>query len=372
MKTIAYFIDPLLAAPVNSIENGFLESLLPLIQRLPDYRHVLLTSYSDISWEETAPDRPELVKLIARSSFFTKRTSRLKKSLKVWLDTEQPALLVSFDKEMVGGGSVKCMVISSSADLLKDKKGRPLKKQPAKRPGWAAADLIVLPFNSEKDALLKLLPDLKDSVRVQFPALQPQCPTISWSEQETLKIRHSGGRDYFLYAGPLHAEKEMVDLLKAYSLLKKWLMTGMPLLLAGPSTESTSNLQELLKTYKYRSDVTVLPDIEVSELQTLLAGTYLLSYPFRTGLPTWPLEWALSSGTPLLTTQGSDAQEICSAGASYAKSGDIDAWAHQMMVLYKDEHLRSKLIEKEQERSQQLNQSKTLEQYAELLRLLSA
>jgi len=104
----------------------------------------------------------------------------------------------------------------------------------------------------------------------------------------------------------------------------------------------------------------------------LLAGTYLLSYPFRTGLPTWPLEWALSSGTPLLTTQDSDAQEICAAGASYAKSGDIDAWAHQMMVLYKDEHLRSKLIEKEQERSQELNQSKTLDQYAELLRLLSA
>lgn len=372
MKTIAYFIDPLLEAPENTLENGFLETLVPLFNRLPEYRHIVLTGFADISWEENTPDRPELVVLEARSSLFISRTQRLKNSLKIWLDKEQPAVLVSFDKDMIADFSGKTALISSADNLLKDHKGRAWKKRPEKLPAWLAAQMISVPFEEDRQAILGFFPQLADTIRVQYPALQPPCPTISWSEQETLKIRHSGGRDYFLYAGPLHAEESMIHLLKAYSQLKKWLMTGMPLLLAGPSTESTGRLQELLKTYKYRADITVLADIDPMELQVLLAGTYLLNYPFQPGYPTWPLEWAISSGTPLVTTQHPLTNEICRTGAAYAAAGDIDAWAHQMMVLYKDETLRSKLIEKEQERYQELNQSLTLDRYAALLRQLSA
>ncbi|MCG7860526.1 hypothetical protein MD537_26320, partial [Flavihumibacter sediminis] len=67
-----------------------------------------------------------------------------------------------------------------------------------------------------------------------------------------------------------------------------------------------------------------------------------------------------------------DTKEICGEGAWYAASGDLDAWAHQMMLLYKDEHQRSRLIEKEQQQHIILNQSLTLDQYTLFIRQLSA
>jgi glycosyltransferase involved in cell wall biosynthesis len=97
-----------------------------------------------------------------------------------------------------------------------------------------------------------------------------------------------------------------------------------------------------------------------------------MAYPYREEAATWPLEWAISAGTPLVTTSHANTREICGEGAWYAPDGDLDAWAHQMMLLYKDEHQRNKLIEKENSQHQLQNQSLTLDQYALFIRQLSA
>lgn len=372
MKTIAYFIDPLLSAQPDSLNAGFLEALLPLFNRLPEYRHVIISGFSDLDWEEGITGEAELVAIPLPKFFIGSKKNRLLKGLHNWLNQEKPAVFVSFDKEAIQQFPGKSLLISSASELLDDSHGKRLKKLPVPSPNWTGSAFITVPFNTDRDQLLRFLPGMDSRIGVVYPALQPDCSTISWSEQETLKIRHSGGRDFFLYAGPLHAEEEIVQLLKSYSLLKKWLMTGMPLILAGPSTDETARLQSLLKTYKYRADVTLLPDPDANELSTLVAGTYLLSYPYREGFATWPIEWAISAGTPLLTTDHDHTREICGDAAWYAAPGDLDAWAHQMMLLYKDEHQRSQLIEKQGERHKSLNQPLTLERYEAIIRELSA
>ncbi len=372
MKSIACFIDPLLSVPSGATETGFQEVLLPLFNRLPDYHPILLTSYPDLTWEEDVTGQAELVQLVLPKLFLASERTRLKKALKTWLDRQQPSLYICFDKDNVVDHPGKTLLISTAVRLLTDANGKKISKIPSTLPDWTSADLISLPFNTDKQQVINYFPNLESRIRVQYPALQPACTTISWSEQETIKIRHTGGRDYFLYAGPLHAGEEMLHLLKSYSLLKKWLMTGMPLILAGPATEQTQHLETLLKTYKYRADITVLTDPEPVELSPLVAGAYLMAYPYREEAATWPLEWAISAGTPLVTTSHASTREICGEGAWYAPDGDLDAWAHQMMLLYKDEHQRNKLIEKENSQHQLQNQSLTLDQYALFIRQLSA
>lgn len=372
MKSIACYIDPLVSAGPETPEAAFQEALLPLINRLPEYRFLLLNTYPDLTWEENLGGQVELVQFTVPKTFFASYETRLIKGLKTWLDQQQPSVFISFDKSAVVEGMRNTLLFSSASRLLTDAKGKRIVKATAKLPGWTSAGMICLPFTTDKEQVLQVYPGLANQLKVQYPALQPDCPSISWSEQETIKIRHSGGRDYFLYTGPLHAGEEIIQLLKSYSLLKKWLMTGMPLILAGPATEETPKLESLLKTYKYRADITLLPDPDQVELSPLLAGAYLVAYPYREGAVTWPLEWAISAGTPLVTTSHPNTREICGEAAWYAPAGDLDAWAHQMMLLYKDEHQRSKLIEKQHERQLVLNQSVTLDQYALFIRQHSA
>lgn len=372
MKSIACFIDPLVSDGLETAEAGFQEALQPLFSRLSEYRIFLLTSFPDLTWEEDLGGQVELVQLPIPKIFLASQETRLKKGLKSWLDHHRPTVYICFDKDMVVEGTHTTLLVSTAQRLLADQKGKRMVKAPAKLPAWTGSSLICLPFTSDKEQLLQVFPAIENQLKVQYPALQPDCPSISWSEQETVKIRHSGGRDYFLYVGPLHAGEEIIQLLKSYSLLKKWLMTGMPLILAGPATEETHQLQSLLKTYKYRADITLLPDLDQVELSPLLAGAYLMAYPYREGAATWPLEWAISAGTPLITTGHPNTKEICGEGAWYAPEGDLDAWGHQMMLLYKDEHQRSQLIEKEQQQHLVRNQSLTLDQYALFIRQLSA
>ena len=372
MKSIACFIDPLVSASPETVEAAFQEALPSLFGRLPEYRFFLLSSFPDLTWEENVGGQVELVQLHIPKIFLASYETRLKKGLKTWIDQHQPSVYISFDKEAVVEGARNTLLFSTASHLLVDSKGKRMTKAPAKLPAWASSSMICLPFTSDKQQVLQVFPAIENQLKVQYPALQPDCQSISWSEQETIKIRHSGGRDYFLYVGPLHAGNEIIELLKSYSLLKNWLMTGMPLILAGPATEETPQLESLLKTYKYRADVTLLPDLDQVELSPLLAGAYLMAYPYREGAATWPLEWAMSAGTPLITTSHPDTKEICGEGAWYAPSGDLDAWAHQMMLLYKDEHQRSQLIEKEQQQHMVRNQSLTLDQYTLFIRQLSA
>jgi glycosyltransferase involved in cell wall biosynthesis len=371
MKTIAYFIDPLVEQSSYGIETGFLEALLALFTRLPEYRHVLVTSFDDITWDEEPAEKPELITLKLGSGIFSSRTTRLRKALDNWLQQENPAVFVGFDSVWPKSYSGKSLLIAQASQLLQEN-GKPWKKAPNPLPSWQNASLISLPFQSDRDELLRFLPSLESRVCVFYPALQPDIENYSWSEKETLKIRHSGGREYFMYMGPLEPGEELIKLLKSFSLLKKWLMTGMPFILAGPSTEDTPRLKKLLETYKYRADVTVLEDLDPVELKPLLSGAYLLAYPYKSGAATWPLEWGIQAATSVITTAHPHTREICGEAASYAEAGDIDAWAHQMMVLYKDEQLRSRLVENAVDRRQQMNQNASLDTYATMIRQLSS
>lgn len=360
MPTIAYFIDPLFKSAGRPIETAWPDVLLPLTQQLPGFDHIVLTALPDLELEEDHAQEMKIVQLLIKKAIFSSTRKRLEKAMEEWLQNNEVSLLVSFDPHLVlPPFAAKTVLISDANELLREHSGKPWKKTPAKLPEWTTAAAVLLPFERHKKQVTKWLPDLQN-LHVLLPALQENCPSISWSEQETVKIRHSGGRDYFLYAGPLTNSTEIINLLKAYSLLKKWLMTGMPLLLAGPYTEQTDELIARLKNYKYRADVTVLPDIDPLELQTLVAGCYLIAYPYAADDPIWPLEWALSAGTPVVTTDHEDTHALLEQGAAFATANDPDAWAHHMMVMYKDEHLRSRIIEQAGTRANQLNQLITL------------
>lgn len=120
----------------------------------------------------------------------------------------------------------------------------------------------------------------------------------------------------------------------------------MKLVLAGRLAWKYKAFAESLKTYKYRNDVVLTGYLDEKEMAAVTAAAYALVYPsFHEGFGVPVLE-AMRCEVPVITSSGTSMQEIAGEAALYSDPHDHLALAENMMRLYKDERLRTQLIEK--------------------------
>lgn len=372
MRTLAYNIDPLLTEHASHTAQAQLNAIAELAGGLPAFRHLALTTSPELELQENAPAL-ELVRLPIPGSLFMSRKWAYRKKISKWLQSNDVAAWITTDPASVWVNmGAPAILLANARQLLGTLTFHQKTGLSRQQPDWLHARLIILPFEADRQAVLTAFPDIASKCRVILPALEETLEPVSWSEQEQVKLRYSGGRDYFLFAGELAEEQELIHLLKAYSLVKKWLMTGMPLILAGPPTDYTPTFEKMLSKYKYRSDVSVYSNLETKEIQELVAGAYTLVLPSRSPDFAYPLEWAFTAGTPVLTIDTAPMNELAAGATITSATGDQDQLAHNMMILYKDEHKRNALIEAGRKRAEVLNRLSTLEQYRSAIQKLLA
>jgi glycosyltransferase involved in cell wall biosynthesis len=168
---------------------------------------------------------------------------------------------------------------------------------------------------------------------------------LDWGSRDATKASYADGREYFLFVGGVHPRKNLMNLLKAFSLFKKWQHSNMKLLIVGRLAWQYSDIIEKLKSYKYREDVVMLNYVSDHALMQLTASAYALVYPsFFEGFGL-PILEAMQSGVPVITSNTSSMPEIAGDAALFASPDDPDAIAKQLLLIYKDESAREKLIE---------------------------
>lgn len=203
---------------------------------------------------------------------------------------------------------------------------------------------------------------LADKISVAHGAARAIFQPIHWSDKDATKGSYADGREYFLFIGGIHPRKNLMNLLKAFSLFKKWQKSNMKLLVAGRLAWQYEDLVEKLKTYKYREDVVMLNYVSDEQLAKLTASAYALVYPSLFEGFGLPILEAMQSGTPVICSNTSSMPEIASDAALFADPNDPDAIAKQMLLLYKDESLRNTQIEKGMQQAAKFNWDKTADQ----------
>lgn len=188
-----------------------------------------------------------------------------------------------------------------------------------------------------------------DKIDVVYSAAKDIFGPVSWEEKESIKAKYTGGHEFFLYTGAIHPRKNLVNLLKAFSLFKKRQQNNWKLVLAGRLAWKYNQFVENLKTYKYRNDVVLTGYIEESELVKITGASYALVYP-----SVWegfgvPVLEGMKCGVPVITSANSAMQEIAGDAALFADPDNQQDIADKMLLVYKDESLRSRLIEKGKE-----------------------
>lgn len=213
-----------------------------------------------------------------------------------------------------------------------------------------ASRIVTVSEFSKQDILQQYAPFTKELTVISGAARKGFKP-LNWEEKEQVKEAYTEGYEYFLCVGGISPRKNMMNILKAFSLFKKWHKSNMKLVFAGRLAWQYEDFIEKLKTFKYRNDVVLTGYLEESLLQKLTGAAYAALYISDFEGFGLPIVEAMQAGVPVVAADNSSMPEVGADAVLYADATDPEKIAAQMQGLYRNEQMREKLIQKGLERA---------------------
>jgi len=208
------------------------------------------------------------------------------------------------------------------------------------------AKRVVTVSEFSKQDIIQSYPQLALDPTVISGAARSGFVPLSWEEKEQVKEAYTEGYEYFLCVGGINPRKNMMHILKAFSLFKKWHKSNMKLVFAGRLAWQYQEFVEKLKTFKYRNDVVLTGYVEETILQKLTGAAYASLYVTHFEGFGLPIVEAMQSGVPVVVGNNSSMPEVGGEAVLYADASDPENIASQMQALYRNEKMREKLIQK--------------------------
>ena len=198
-----------------------------------------------------------------------------------------------------------------------------------------------------------------EKISVVYNAAKPSFKPLTEDLKFNVKLKYTEGKEFFLYSGAIHPRKNLLNLLKGFSLFKKRLKSNFKLVIAGRLAWKYESFLKDLETYKYRHDVILTGYLPEEELVSLTASAYALVYPSLFEGFGVPVLEAMQSGVPVITSASSAMEEIAGDAALYADVTTPFDIGEKMMNLYKDENQRDMLIQKGLQKAGEYSWQKT-------------
>lgn len=290
---------------------------------------------------------------------------------KFWYDVKVPALLRKYKADLfIAGDGIcslttptpQCLIVNDLSFLFSPsfskRAGLFFFKRYTKKFLQKANSIVTFSEFVKKD-IVSQYAIKEEKITVVYPACKEIFCPLSDIKKEEIKKRRTGGKNYFLYAGVIHPRKNLANLLKAFSIFKKRQKSDWKLVLAGGLAHNYKSFAAHLNTYKYRDDVIMTGCLEEEEMAALTGAAYAMIDPcFWKGSAVQALA-AMNSHIPLIASGNLLVQEIAGEAALYVNPAEPKDIADKMMLLYKDEPLRSSIIEKGKIIAAQYNWEKT-------------
>ena len=164
-------------------------------------------------------------------------------------------------------------------------------------------------------------------------------------EKEMVRNKFSGGKPFFFFVMEFHISKNLINLLKAFSIFKKRQKSNWKLVVAMGTDTQGKLLTRVLDTYKYRDDLVVLSYLPGQhEFDSLLASAYALLCPFGWDGYSSLISAAFRCLVPVLALDEPGTRHYAGNAALYFDSADYLDIAEGMMRIYKDEDMLQSLI----------------------------
>ncbi len=205
------------------------------------------------------------------------------------------------------------------------------------------ADVVVVPSQATRQAILEFLPDLQpDRIRVTVLGIGEEfrlCDPVSVRE---VVARLKLPQPYILYVGTLEPRKNLPVLVESYRRLVEAGAIKEHLVLAGKLGWGYEALLEQIRVPDLRGRVHLVGYVDQKDLPAVYAGARLFVYPsLHEGFGFPPLE-AMACGVPVISTRSSSLAENLEGVAELVEPNDLVALADAMQRLLTDDTLRTK------------------------------
>jgi glycosyltransferase involved in cell wall biosynthesis len=276
---------------------------------------------------------------------------------KIWYDVKIPALLRKYKADVfIGNGmcSLKSKIpqaiiiddlsflnfpsFAKTADRFFLKKY--FKKYLQK------ANSIITASEYLKTGLLSRYPVDKQKITVVTGAASDVFYRLEESSKEGVKQHYTDGKSFFIYAGTIEPRKNLVNLLRAFSIFKRRQKSDWKLVLSGRIKPGYNRFVQNMQTYKYRDDVIMTGYLKPVRVAELTASAYAFICPSLGEDSGMQIAGAMKANTPLIISDNPGMRETAGNAALYIDPLEHHDIADKMMLLYKDESLRNRLIEK--------------------------
>ncbi len=158
------------------------------------------------------------------------------------------------------------------------------------------------------------------------------------TDQET-RDQITDGDEYFLYVGAIHPRKNIVNLLKAFHIFKKFYRSSYKLILVGRIAWMSNEFEKYMAQHPYRQDIIHLDGISTEELAKIYSAAYLFIYPSLFEGFGMPILESLKSGIPAITSDRSSMPEVLGDAGLLVDPDNPQDIADRMGELYKNETL---------------------------------
>jgi glycosyltransferase involved in cell wall biosynthesis len=186
----------------------------------------------------------------------------------------------------------------------------------------------------------------EDKIDVVYNGINSFFKPLNHDQKITARKKFTGGKNYFVSVGSLHPRKNIVRLIKGFSLFKKETSSDMKLLLAGPHFWGLSDIYKVIEACEMRDEVLFTGRLENEDLALALgAATALTFVPYYEGFGI-PIIEAMEAGVPIITSNVTSLPEVAGDAAMLVDPLEETEIKSAMIRLYRDEQFKKELIEK--------------------------
>ncbi|MBX3257291.1 MAG: glycosyltransferase [Chitinophagaceae bacterium] len=209
------------------------------------------------------------------------------------------------------------------------------------------------------------------SIHVIRPQASECFVSADWDTHESIKKKYAGGAEYFLFPAYNTTDEQVVNVLKAFSLFRKWQKSNTRLLIYTGDGSASPRWEKSLVSYKFRDDVVVQGPVPEEERALITACAMCMLYFPRYDATGIALLECLRVHVPAITRHTGAIPETVDDAALYADGNDVEDIAGKMKKLYRDEKLRTQLMSRITEKAAASNNNHAAEQWWAVIQQVS-
>jgi glycosyltransferase involved in cell wall biosynthesis len=221
----------------------------------------------------------------------------------------------------------------------------------------------------EKKNFIENYPTVEKKINLLSPAANAHFKILPWQEHQPIKNTYTDGKEYFFCHLNIHPHNNITNILKAFSIFKKWQKSNMKLVIAGNLYWNKNEFDKLINTYKYKEELIVLNELSIVEIGKLTSAAYCAIYPITQSDIAYPIIEAMQAEVPIIGSNMDSVRELGGEAILYANPLDIEDIAGKMQIIYKNENLRSKHIELGKIQVKQYSWEKSISTFSQLIGL---